>query len=170
MRGHAIAQLVAKDCSLMRVPLLAYSAAAAASLVLAAVGGALRPSGITLALNVMIGASFHILLGPVMGERDRKTLAFVMSLPVTPRQAAFAKLVSAFALFLVPGLIVATTLVFLSPVDVFAAMAASHRSLLSHAADGSATTASSSVRGRSSFRSFSRPRSSASRSDGRSAS
>ena len=133
MNTRVISRLVVKDCSLMRVPIAAYTAAAFAGLILAAGGGAMgRGAGITLALNVLIGVSFHVMLGPVLGERERKTLAFVMSLPVTPREAAVAKLVSSFVLFLIPATVAATALVFLSPVDVFNAMAASERSVLSH--------------------------------------
>ena len=117
----------------MRVPIALYTAAAFSGLMLAARGGtACRGAGITLALNVLIGVSFHVMLVPVLGERERKTLAFVMSLPVTPKDAATAKLLSSFVLFLIPASVAATALVFLSPVDVFASMAASERSVLSH--------------------------------------
>jgi len=135
MNARVIWRLVVKDCSLMRVPIAAYTVAAFAGLILAAAGGAAgRDAGITLALNVLIGVSFHVMLGPVLGERERKTLAFVMSLPVTPNDAAVAKLLSAFVLFLIPATVATTALVFLSPVDVFGAMAASDRSVLSHVA------------------------------------
>lgn len=124
-----IARLVRKDCWLMRWPLAAYILAAAAGLAMTLMA---RSAGITLAFNVLIGVSFHVMLGPVLGERERKTLAFVMSLPVTPRDAAVAKLAAAFTLFLIPALIAATTLVWLSPIDIPAAMAAAHRPLWSH--------------------------------------
>lgn len=135
MNTRVISRLVGKDISLMRLPIAIYTVAAFAGLILAGAGGAAgRTAGITLALNVLIGVSFHVMLGPVLGERERKTLAFVMSLPVTPRDAAVAKLASAFVLFLIPATVAATALVFISPVDVFAAMAASDRSVLSHVA------------------------------------
>jgi ABC-2 type transport system permease protein len=135
MNARVVWRLVVKDCSLMRLPIAAYTLAAVAGLILAASGGQVgRGAGITLALNVLIGVSFHVMLGPVLGERERRTLAFVMSLPVSPRDAAVAKLLSAFALFLIPATVAATALVFLSPVDVFAAMAASSRPVLSHVA------------------------------------
>ena len=135
MNTRVIGRLVAKDCSLMRVPIALYTAAAFSGLMLAARGGtACRGAGITLALNVLIGVSFHVMLVPVLGERERKTLAFVMSLPVTPRDAAVAKMLGSFVLFLIPASVAATALVFLSPVDVFSAMAASDRSVLSHLA------------------------------------
>lgn len=124
-------RLIGKDLSLMRVPLAAYTAAACAALVLAAFP-VTKSAGITLALNVLIGVSFHVMLQPVLGERERKTLAFVMSLPATPKDAAVAKLLSSFAMFLIPATIAASALVFLSPVDVFHAMAASDRSVLGH--------------------------------------
>ncbi len=134
MNTRMIARLVRKDCWLMRWPLAAYTLAALAGLAMTALGGqAGRSAGITLALNVLIGLSFHVMLGPVLGERERKTLAFVMSLPVTPSDAAIAKLGAAFLLFLAPATIAATTLVWLSPVDIPTAMAASHQPLWFHA-------------------------------------
>jgi ABC-2 type transport system permease protein len=131
---RVVARLVRKDCSLMRLPLAAYAVTAFAALVLtAAVGGpAGRSAGVTLALNVLIGVSFHVMLGPVLGERERRTLAFVMSLPVTPAEVAIAKLLSAFALFLLPATIAATALVWATPFDIPARMAASHAPPWSH--------------------------------------
>lgn len=117
----------------MRWPLVAYILAALAGLALTVTGGsAERLAGVTLAFNVLIGVSFHVMLGPVLGERERKTLAFVMSLPVTPRDVAVAKLAAAFTLFLIPATIAATTLVWMSPIDIPAAMAAAHRPMWSH--------------------------------------
>jgi ABC-2 type transport system permease protein len=133
MNARMIARLVRKDCWLMLWPLAAYILAAFAGLALTVTGGAVaRSAGITLALNVLIGVSFHVMLGPVLGERERKTLAFVMSLPVTPGNAAIAKLAAAFTLFLIPATIAATTLVWLSPINIPAAMAAAHQPLWSH--------------------------------------
>lgn len=133
MNVKNIARLVRKDCWLMRWPLAAYILAAASGLAMTLSGGSVaRSAGITLAFNVLIGVSFHVMLGPVLGERERKTLAFVMSLPVTPKDAAVAKLVAAFALFVIPATIAASTLVWLSPIDIPAAMAAAHRPLWSH--------------------------------------
>ena len=133
MSGAAIFRLVAKDVALMRAPLAAYTAAAAVAVVLALAGTPqTRATGVTLALNVLIGVSFHVVLGPVLGERERKTLPFVMSLPVTPREVSAGKMLSAFVLFVVPGVVAATALVALSPVDVFSTTAHSSRSVLSH--------------------------------------
>jgi ABC-type Na+ efflux pump permease subunit len=133
MSTRVILRLIAKDVSLMKLPIAAYTGAALVGAALA-VSPSTRSAGITLALNVLIGVSFHVMLQTVLGERERKTLAFVMSLPVTPKDAAAAKLLAAFLLFLIPGMVAATALVFLSPVDVFHTMAASDRSVLSHVA------------------------------------
>jgi len=87
---------------------VAYLVAAAAALALALAGGsAARTAGVTLAINVLIGASFHVVLGPVLGERERKTLAFVMTLPVTVVDVTVAKLASAFLLFVGPAVLAA---------------------------------------------------------------
>lgn len=135
MSPRTIWRLVRKDCSLMRGPLVAWVVTALASLALTAVVGGRfgRSAGLTLALNVLIGVSFHVMLGPVLGERERRTLAFVVSLPVTPGEVAVAKLTSAFTLFLVPGVIAATAFVWATPFDIPARMAASHAPLWSHA-------------------------------------
>ncbi len=127
MSARSLLRLVRKDVSLLRTPLAAYLAASLAALALTAlVGGPVgRSAGVTLALNVLIGVSFHVMLGPVLGERERRTLAFVMSLPFTPAEVAVAKLVSAFALFLGPATLAATALVWATPFDVPARIAAS---------------------------------------------
>jgi hypothetical protein len=133
MNARAIGCLVLKDCWLMRVPLAIYTLTATAAVALALAGGSMgRTAGVTLALNVLIGVSFHVVLGPVLGERERKTLAFVMSLPVTPGDATLAKLLSAFTMFVIPATIAAMAFVVLSPIDIFTAMAASDRSIWSH--------------------------------------
>ena len=134
MSPRTVARLARKDVSLMKAPLVAYLAAALAAVALTAlVGGpAARSAGVTLALNVLIGVSFHVMLGPVLGERERRTLAFVMSLPVTPAEVAVAKLASAFALFLAPATLAATALVWATPFDVPARIAASALPWWSH--------------------------------------
>jgi hypothetical protein len=120
MSRAVVRRLVAKDIWLMRWSLAAYVVAAVAALVLTAVAtnGVVRGAGVTLALNVLIGASFHVMLGPVLGERERRTLAFVMTLPVRPRDVALAKLVAAFAIFLLPAVVAVVTLARVSSAGV----------------------------------------------------
>jgi ABC-type transport system involved in multi-copper enzyme maturation permease subunit len=134
MSAGATRKLVAKDWSLLQLPLAVYTATALVAVALATAGSATRGFGVTLAITLMIGLSFHVTMGPVLGERERRTLPFVMSLPVAPRDVAVAKLLSSYIVFLVPGTVAALALVFLSPVNVFAAMGSDGRSLLSHLA------------------------------------
>lgn len=135
MNARTVLRLVRKDGSLMRGPLVAWILVALASLALTAfVGGRFgRTAGTTLALNVLIGVSFHVMLGPVLGERERRTLPFVVSLPVTPAEVAVGKLLSAFTLFLIPATVAATALIWATPFDIPARMAASEQPLWSHA-------------------------------------
>jgi hypothetical protein len=133
MNPSAVRRLAGKDCSLMRRPLAAYVAAALVSLALAAAGGGVgRSAAATLAMNVLIGVSFHVMLGPVLGERPRRTLGFVMSLPVTPADVALSKIFSAYLLFLPPGTIAATALIWLTPFHIPRLMAASHAPWWTH--------------------------------------
>ena len=68
----------------------------------------------------------------LLGERERKTLAFTLSLPVSPREIVAAKLASSILMYVLCGALAATALDFLSPVDVFQAMAQDERGPLSH--------------------------------------
>jgi len=133
MNASTIWRLVQKDFSLMRKPLAAYVAGALIALALAVRGGdGGRTAAVTLAMNVLIGLSFHVMLGPVLGERERKTMGFVMSLPVTPEDVALGKVLAAYVLFLLPGAIAATALVWLTPYDIPRLMAASHTPWWTH--------------------------------------
>lgn len=139
MNHQAVVRLVRKDLDLIATPFRIYILAACLSVVLTAMGGSCgHTAGVTLALNVVIGASFHVMLGPVLGERERRTLAFVMSLPVRPSDVAMGKIVTAFVVFLVPATIAATTFVLVSPFDVLEKMAQSTRPWWSHALGWSA--------------------------------
>jgi len=61
-------------------------------------------------------------------------MGFVMSLPVTPDEVALGKVLSAYVLFLMPGVIAATSLVWLTPFDIPRLMAASHAPWWTHVA------------------------------------
>ncbi|MBI2838302.1 MAG: hypothetical protein HYX75_08315 [Acidobacteria bacterium] len=132
MNAEVVYRLVKKDCSLMRGPLCVYTLVASVAAFLPALGPGWKGMGVTLALNVLIGLSFHVTLGTVLGEREKKTLPFVMSLPLRPQEVALAKLVSSYAMFFLPAAAAAVSLVFLSPVDIFTAMAHDGRSIGAH--------------------------------------
>ena len=102
----------------MRRPLAAYVMAAAVATALVGCGrtsSSARSLGLSLALNVLIGVSFHVMMGTVHGERERKTLAFVLSLPATPRDVGLAKVLSAFLIFLIPSLVAVGPLMLMAP-------------------------------------------------------
>ncbi len=134
MNRRAVFLLARKDLYLLRLPLAIYVGAGALAAVLSASADrSARSLGVTLAMNVFIGACFHLVIGNVLGERERRTLAFTLALPVSPREVTAGKLLSSVALYALCGLFAAIALVALAPVDVFAAGASDGRGLLSHA-------------------------------------
>ena len=73
----AVFTLIRKDWTLHRLAIGVYSAAAAMGALLAASPDrTIRSLGVTLVLNVMIGQFFHFPMGAILGERERRTLAF----------------------------------------------------------------------------------------------
>ncbi len=135
MNARAVALLARKDLSILRWPFLLYVALGGLAVVLAGVDDrAARSLGLTLAANVLIATCFHLVLSNVLGERQNRTLAFTLSLPVAPREIVAAKLVSSVVMYVVCGLLATTAMVHLSPVDVFAAMANDGRGWFSHMA------------------------------------
>lgn len=139
MNGRTVARLARKDLSILRWPFLLYIALGTLAVGLAGIDDrAARSLGLTLAANVLIATCFHLVLSNVLGERQNRTLAFALSLPVSPREIVAAKLVSSVVMYVVCGLLATTALVHLAPVDVFAAMATDGRGGLSHLAGWSA--------------------------------
>jgi len=139
MNARTIARLARKDLALLRGPFLLYVALGLLAVGLAGIDDrAARSLGLTLAANVLIATCFHLVLSNVLGERQNRTLAFTLSLPVSPREIVAAKLASSVVMYLACGLLATTAMVHLAPVDVFAAMASDGRGLLSHLAGWSA--------------------------------
>ena len=139
MNLRTVARLAQKDISILRWPFLLYVALGGLAVGLAGLDDrAARSLGLTLAANVLIATCFHLVLSNVLGERQNRTLAFTLSLPVAPREIVAAKLVSSVIMYVACGLLATTALVHLAPVDIFAAMASDGRSLLSHFAGWSA--------------------------------
>jgi ABC-2 type transport system permease protein len=105
MKSSATLRLIAKDWRLnSRVILLSIMGGAAAL-------GVLTIGGQT---SLVLGAGFFFAsiafcagflpLSNIVNERKKKTLAFVMSLPVSPAQYGTTKLVSTLGMFLIPWL------------------------------------------------------------------
>lgn len=133
MNPHAVFRLAIKDLYLLRLPLAIYVGAGALAVALAATPDrSARSLGVTLAMNVFIAACFQLVIGNVLGERERKTLAFTLSLPVS-RELTAGKLLSSVLLYALCGGFAAAALVFLAPAGVVAGAAQEGQSPLSHA-------------------------------------
>jgi ABC-type Na+ efflux pump permease subunit len=134
MNPTTVFRLAVKDLYLLRLPLAIYVGAGALAVALAAVPDrSARSLGVTLAMNVFIAACFQLVIGNVLGERERKTLAFTLSLPVSPRELTAGKLLSSVSLYTLCGVFAAVALMALAPAGVVAGAAHDGRSLLSHA-------------------------------------
>jgi hypothetical protein len=121
MNARTVLRLARKDISLLRWPFLLYVVLGAVAVGLSGIDErAVRSLGLTLAANVLIATCFHLVLSNVLGERRDRTLAFTLSLPVSPREIVAGKLVSSVAMYLACGILATTALVHLAPVDVFA--------------------------------------------------
>ncbi len=102
----AIRALVLKDWQLFEKQLAAYVVAGV--LALALIGHAQKWSfylGSTLLIIVMVAASCFAISTSLLNERKEKTLAFVMSLPVSPLDFYLAKLIGNWITFGVPFLL-----------------------------------------------------------------
>lgn len=119
MNTHMIQILIRKDIRLVLTPALLYLAAGVASLALMAIKThATFYAGSVMLITSMIALGFHPSMATVIGERKEKTLAFVMSMPITPTDFTVAKLVANLLVFFVPWtllLIGCTTLITTHP-------------------------------------------------------
>jgi ABC-2 type transport system permease protein len=99
--------LIKKDLYLFRWPILAYCLGAIISLCIASINRTeMFYLGCILLLTVLISLSIHIAFGMILEERTRKTLPFVLSLPVTPREYMLAKGLASLSVYLIPWSIV----------------------------------------------------------------
>lgn len=100
-----IKRLVLKDWYFQRWAILGYLAAGALALALVARGGEGGFfAGSILLITVLITVGIHLAMATVVEERKSQTLAFVMSLPVSPAEYTTAKILANLAIFLLPWL------------------------------------------------------------------
>jgi ABC-2 type transport system permease protein len=103
MTYSLVSRLVLKDWYFQRWALAAYLAAGALALVLMALHTpASFYAGTILLLTVMITLGVHLAIATVVGERTEHTLAFVMSLPISPAEYTLAKVAANLSIFLIP--------------------------------------------------------------------
>jgi len=104
MNGSIIAHLALKDWRLNRLLIVLTVAVGLVALLLAQFGGlALVLGGIWFFVALCVLGSM-LPASTIVNERKKQTLAFIMSLPVSSIQYTIAKMLSIWALFLVPWL------------------------------------------------------------------
>lgn len=108
MTLDAILRLVAKDWHLHRVPVILSSIGSLTALALVMLGDTTPTSlGVNLALATLITLTFYLPLMSVVEEQGRKTLLFLMSLPVSGTEYVASKVAGTLSLYMVPWLTLA---------------------------------------------------------------
>ncbi|HSC67726.1 MAG TPA: hypothetical protein VLC79_08550 [Cellvibrio sp.] len=110
-----IKRLVYKDWYLNRKLLATYVGGGILSLSIISLGEWQFFMGAIMLISMMVGMGNHQLSVTMISERKEQTLAFVMSMPVSPADYAMAKFLANMVLFFIPWalLVLATTLVIL---------------------------------------------------------
>lgn len=99
-RGNVVRQLVLKDLRIMRGAFVGYCAGGLVALAIVMFGGeALGMAGVILFVTAIASAGIHAVMATVVEERQKQTLPFIMSLPVTVRQYTSAKILANLLLF-----------------------------------------------------------------------
>jgi ABC-2 type transport system permease protein len=95
-----VARLIEKDWYFNRWPIISYVVAGLGAVALLALPseGAFF-AGCVLLITVLITIGIHLVMTSVVHERTEQTLAFVMSLPVSPRQVTLAKIGANLSIF-----------------------------------------------------------------------
>ena len=103
MNIRMVGILVRKDLRLVLLPVLVYFVIGLAAIGMMAVESkAAFYGGSVLLITALIALGFHPPVATVIGERKDKTLAFVMSMPLTPRDYTWGKLAASLIVFFVP--------------------------------------------------------------------
>lgn len=105
-----VRRLILKDLDLLRPALVGYLVVGLAAVAMMATG---RESafyfGNVLLLTVVIAAGMHVAIVTAVLERTEQTLAFVMTLPISPRDYVLSKVGGGLLIFLVPWTILAAS-------------------------------------------------------------
>lgn len=101
-----IKRLVIKDWELMKKTIAAYLVAGIVTIGIMGMATAVAFNvGATLMITLLIVIGARSAIESVVNEKKDQTLPFILSLPVTPQDYAFAKLLSNLVLYVVPWLI-----------------------------------------------------------------
>ena len=103
MNTTMIRILIRKDLHLVAAPALTYFAAGVLALgLMATPGRGFYYAGAVLLITALMALGFHPAIATAVGERKGQTLAFVMSLPITPTDYTAAKLACNLLVFFGP--------------------------------------------------------------------
>jgi ABC-2 type transport system permease protein len=103
MNARMVRILVRKDLHLVAAPALGYLAAGTLALgMMAMPGQGFYYAGVVLLITALMALGFHPAIMTAAGERKGQTLAFVMSMPITPADYTVAKLAVNLLVFFVP--------------------------------------------------------------------
>ncbi|PWF55315.1 hypothetical protein C7C56_002490 [Massilia glaciei] len=98
--------LIRKDVRLVMMPVLFYMLVGAVAIGMMGVERhAFFYAASVLLITAMIALGFHPAMATVVGERKEQTLAFVMSMPITPTDYTWTKVLANLLLFFVPFLL-----------------------------------------------------------------
>lgn len=106
-----IKKLVVKDWHLNQKWIAIYTAGALLALSIISYGEAQFYMASVLLICVLIGLGNHMIALTLINERKEQTLAFIMSLPVSPTDYAVAKLIANMTIFLVPWSLIVAILI-----------------------------------------------------------
>lgn len=103
MNTRMIGILIRKDMRLVMMPVLFYLLVGVAAIAMMGVEKhAWFYAGSVLLITALIALGFHPTMATIVGERKEQTLAFIMSMPITPADYTWTKLLANLLLFLVP--------------------------------------------------------------------
>ena len=105
--GAMVRKLVIKDWQVYQKQLYGYLAGMAVALGLVATGiGPAQAAGSLLLLVLLLVVGTYAIQSSIMVERKQQTVPFIMSLPVTPMDVYWGKLLANLAIYLVPFAVV----------------------------------------------------------------
>lgn len=103
LNWRLVQQLIQKDWYFLRKSLVVYLAVGAFALFLVSAGSeGTFYAGSVLLFTILISLGIHLVMATVIQERTHQTLAFVMTLPISPREYTTAKMLANLSIFLVP--------------------------------------------------------------------
>ncbi len=100
MNAGMVKRLIQKDWYFYRWPIAFYIGAGLACIAALGYGGeGAFYAGCVGLLTVLISVGIHLTMGTVMEERRNHTLAFIMSLPISPKEYTLAKILANMTIF-----------------------------------------------------------------------